>query len=286
MTAEPVRDDERRYDQPGYDDPVRSIGGRPSRSRTGRPTRTGRTGAGVDPNARRNNARRDPAGRGGRSRAEPVRGRDEVRHVEPTRVPGEQRSGRGSARRGDERRAGGTVAPQRRRGAATTRKGDAVNRTVEAPGRRGAARRDTARPAAARPAEKARRVAQPRGAGAAATSPSRRRSAPPAAVALPRTPFVLLVLGLVAAGIVGLLVLNTAINTTSLRVQQLRTQQSTLDDQEQQLNQQLADLESPGNLQAAATRMGLVPAGQTAFIRLPDGKVIGVPQPVPAHAGQ
>jgi hypothetical protein len=104
-------------------------------------------------------------------------------------------------------------------------------------------------------------------------------------VALPRAPFVVLVLGLVAAGIVGLLVLNTAINTGSLRVQQLRSQQSTLDDQEQQLNQQLADLESPGNLQAAAIRMGLVPAGQTAFIRLPDGKVIGVPQPVPAHGG-
>ncbi|WP_344319621.1 hypothetical protein, partial [Actinocatenispora thailandica] len=142
-----------------------------------------------------------------------------------------------------------------------------------------ASRRGTAGSAAAR------RAGAAIAARAAGSSVSGRRSAPPAAVALPRTPFVLLVLGLVAAGIVGLLVLNTAINTSSLRVQQLRTQQSALDDQEQQLNQQLADLESPGNLQAAATRMGLVPAGQTAFIRLPDGKVIGVPQPVSAHGG-
>ncbi len=108
-------------------------------------------------------------------------------------------------------------------------------------------------------------------------------SAPPVPVAAPRAPFVALLLGLVVAGIVGLLVLNTAINTRSLTVQQLRDKQATLDAREQQLNRELADRGSPGNLQAAATRMGLVPAGTTAFIRLPDGKVIGVPQPAPAH---
>ncbi|MGA8115454.1 MAG: hypothetical protein WCA46_17450 [Actinocatenispora sp.] len=105
------------------------------------------------------------------------------------------------------------------------------------------------------------------------------RTAPPVPVAAPRAPFVALVVGLVVAGIVGLLVLNTAINSSSLSLQHLRDKQEALDAQEQQLNQELADRESPGSLRAAATRLGLVPAGTTAFIRLPDGKVIGVPQP-------
>lgn len=111
---------------------------------------------------------------------------------------------------------------------------------------------------------------------------ARRRVAPPAPVAAPRAPFVLLVLAIVAAGIVGLLVLNTAINSGSLTLSRLRSQQTGLDAQEQEYRRELADLESPGSLQAAATRLGLVPAGTTAFIRLPDGKVIGVPQPAPA----
>lgn len=111
---------------------------------------------------------------------------------------------------------------------------------------------------------------------------TRRRAAPPVPVAAPRAPFVVLVLALVAAGIVGLLVLNTAINSSSLTLSRMRTQQANLDGQEQEYRRELADLESPGSLQAAATRMGLVPAGTTAYIRLPDGKVIGVPQPAPA----
>jgi hypothetical protein len=110
-------------------------------------------------------------------------------------------------------------------------------------------------------------------------SRSRMRVAPPAPVAAPRTPFVLLVLTLVAGGIVGLLVLNTAINADAFKITALRDQQSRLDTQEQQLNQELADLQSPGNLQAAATRLGLVPAGTPAFLRLPDGRILNVPQP-------
>jgi hypothetical protein len=105
------------------------------------------------------------------------------------------------------------------------------------------------------------------------------RVAPPEPVAAPRTPFVLLVLALVAGGIVGLLVLNTAINADAFKITALKDQQNRLDTQEQQLNQELAELQSPGNLQAAATRLGLVPAGTPAYIQLPDGRILNVPQP-------
>jgi hypothetical protein len=101
----------------------------------------------------------------------------------------------------------------------------------------------------------------------------------PLPVAWPRAPFLMLVVGIVVIGVVGVLVLNTKINEGSFRLGDLRASQAALDLQEQQLNQQLADLESPGNLRAAATRLGLVPAGTPAFISLPDGRVVGIPQP-------
>jgi hypothetical protein len=103
------------------------------------------------------------------------------------------------------------------------------------------------------------------------------RAAP--ALRLPRAPFALFMAAIVVAGIVGVLVLNTKINENSFRLGDLRETQAALSLQEQQLEQQLADLESPGNLRAAATRLGLVPAGTPAYISLPDGRVVGVPQP-------
>jgi hypothetical protein len=103
--------------------------------------------------------------------------------------------------------------------------------------------------------------------------------AAPLPIALPRAPFLILVVALVVAGVLGVLVLNTKINENSFRLNDLRNNQAALDLQEQQLERDLADRESPGNLRAAATRLGLVPAGTPAFINLPDGRVVGVPQP-------
>jgi hypothetical protein len=101
----------------------------------------------------------------------------------------------------------------------------------------------------------------------------------PLPIALPRAPFLLLMVGLVVVGVLGVLVLNTKINENSVRLHDLKANQASLDLQEAQLQRNLADLESPGNLRAAATRLGLVPAGTPAFINLPDGRVVGVPQP-------
>jgi hypothetical protein len=107
---------------------------------------------------------------------------------------------------------------------------------------------------------------------------ARLRVAPPAPVRTPRAPFVMLVLALVSAGVLGILVLNTKINENAFRLNDLHARQTTLDQQEQQLAQDLADQESPNSLAAAARRLGLV-RGTPAYIRLPDGQVLGVPQP-------
>jgi len=98
-------------------------------------------------------------------------------------------------------------------------------------------------------------------------------------VSLPKAPFVLLMVGLVVVGVVGVLVLHTKINEGSFRLSDLRSTQAALDQQEQQLEQQLDELSSPGNLEAAAIRLGLVDAGEPAYINLPDGSIVGVPQP-------
>ncbi|MDI1464870.1 hypothetical protein QEZ54_28260 [Catellatospora sp. KI3] len=107
----------------------------------------------------------------------------------------------------------------------------------------------------------------------------RLRLAPPVPVAAPRTPFVLLIVVVVVAGVLGILVLNTKIAENGLHLTELNHKQAQLDLREQQVSQEIAEAESPGRLEAAAKRLGLVPAGAPAFIRLPDGKIIGVPQP-------
>jgi cell division protein FtsB len=124
-----------------------------------------------------------------------------------------------------------------------------------------------------------RLAAAPSRATEPAAEPPRLRVAPPVPVAVPRAPFVLLVLVLVVGGVLGILLVNTKINENAFRLQRLQQQQAALDLREQQLEQQIAESSSPGSLAAQARKLGLVPAGTPAFIRLPDGRVIGVPQP-------
>jgi hypothetical protein len=107
----------------------------------------------------------------------------------------------------------------------------------------------------------------------------RLRVAPPAPISAPRAPFIAVVIALVIAGVLGILLINTKTNENSFEISRLRDQQTALDTRQQQLDNQLATYNSVGNLDAAAKRLGLVKADAPAYIRLPDGKVIGVPKP-------
>lgn len=125
----------------------------------------------------------------------------------------------------------------------------------------------------------------PKRAGARPVAPADRptiprlRVAPPAPISMPRAPFVAMLLVVVIAGVVGILVLNTKINENAFRLDALQQNQQKLDRTEDQMNRRLADFGSPSNLAASARRLGLVPADSPAFIKLPDGKVLGVPRP-------
>ena len=110
---------------------------------------------------------------------------------------------------------------------------------------------------------------------ATGTGKARLRVAPPVPVTVPRAPFVALVLIVVVAGVLGILVLNTKINENAFKLAQLRSQRSDLD-------QQLADLESPNSLAAAACRLGMVKSNTPAYLQLPNGQTVGVPQPATA----
>ena len=112
-----------------------------------------------------------------------------------------------------------------------------------------------------------------------ADTPARLRVAPPAPVAAPRAPFVALVLVLVLAGVVGILVLNTKIAENAFVLDHLHKKQSTLDQNEQQLTSDIANNESPVNLAARATQLGLVPSRTPAFLLLPDGTKLEMPGP-------
>jgi cell division protein FtsB len=83
-----------------------------------------------------------------------------------------------------------------------------------------------------------------------------------------RGAFVLLLLALLVGGLMLLLALNTALAQDSFVVQDLQHQQAQLDDQQQQLMQQVAVLESPEALASKARAIGMIPGGRPTFLRL------------------
>jgi hypothetical protein len=94
-------------------------------------------------------------------------------------------------------------------------------------------------------------------------------------------PFALLILGVLAIGLVALLMLNTAMDRNSVRIGQAQQRQAALTDREQALSQQLAGLSAPSALASRAAALGLVPNPQPAFIDPGSGKLLGSPSPAP-----
>jgi hypothetical protein len=101
----------------------------------------------------------------------------------------------------------------------------------------------------------------------------------------PRMPFVIFVVSLLAAGLVGLLLLNTELQSGTFQVTKLNNQAGQLRDQQEQLEKQVRTLESPQNLADRALGMGMVPNPNPVFLRLSDGQVLGVPEEGKAGTG-
>jgi len=78
-------------------------------------------------------------------------------------------------------------------------------------------------------------------------------------------------------GMLALLFVHIKSSEAAFQKQQLQIELSNLVSQQQGLERIVISTESPENLVKAAYRMGMVPAGSPAFIRLSDRKVLGTP---------
>ncbi|MDH6519680.1 hypothetical protein M2163_003335 [Streptomyces sp. SAI-135] len=93
-----------------------------------------------------------------------------------------------------------------------------------------------------------------------------------------RTPFVLLVVLLLGGGLIGLLVLNSALSEGSFKLTDLQKDTKSLTDEQQALQRDIDAYSAPDALVRRARELGMVPGGDPAFLD-PDGTVKGVPSP-------
>ncbi|KUO03845.1 hypothetical protein [Streptomyces caeruleatus] len=99
-----------------------------------------------------------------------------------------------------------------------------------------------------------------------------------------RAPFVLLVVLLLGGGLIGLLVLNSALSEGAFRLDDLQKETKSLTDEEQSLQRDIDSYSAPDALQRRALELGMVPGGDPAFLN-PDGSVRGAPSPAPGGQG-
>ncbi|WP_106819084.1 FtsB/FtsL family cell division protein [Janibacter massiliensis] len=82
--------------------------------------------------------------------------------------------------------------------------------------------------------------------------------------------------GLLVAGLLAVLLLNTALVQGSFRHNELEARSAELSDRQEALTQEIDEQSAPARLAERAHGMGMVPATSTAYIRLSDHSVVGV----------
>lgn len=117
-----------------------------------------------------------------------------------------------------------------------------------------------------------------------------RRSGPPrirpmagvlAVARSPRHRFLLACTGVLALGFLLVLLLNTVISQGAFRQHALEIALVHASEAEERLSRQAQLAEAPLEVERRARALGMVPAGSPVFLRLSDGKVLGVPVPAP-----
>ncbi len=111
-----------------------------------------------------------------------------------------------------------------------------------------------------------------------APPPPRLRVVSAPAQARSRAGLVFACIALLAAGLVGLLLLNVSLERGAYELQAQQKAETQLQEQQQALQERLAAVQAPQNLAAAATKLGMVRNPNAAFIQPGDGKVLGVPR--------
>lgn len=96
-----------------------------------------------------------------------------------------------------------------------------------------------------------------------------------------RTPFVLLLIGLLGGGLVCLLLINTTLAQGSFQITAMQHKNADLAQQEQALQQQITQEQSPASIAARARQLGMRPTGRLRFIDLKTGRIFSQPAHVP-----
>ena len=84
---------------------------------------------------------------------------------------------------------------------------------------------------------------------------------------------------LLVAGLVTVLLVQMSLERGAYALQREQSQARVLGEQQQALQEELERLQAPQNLAKKAAEFGMVPAPNPAFLRVRDGKVLGVPAP-------
>ena len=95
--------------------------------------------------------------------------------------------------------------------------------------------------------------------------------------------FLALCVALLLGGFVGVLMLNTAMAKGSYTMRDLQRRSDALADQQDSLRHTIDSVSGPGPLAQRARDLGMVPAETAAFLRLSDGKVLGVAKKAKAN---
>lgn len=88
--------------------------------------------------------------------------------------------------------------------------------------------------------------------------------------------FAILCVALLVSGLLAMLLLNTGLAQGSYTLYHLQSRAGELSDTEDAITQELQTQESPAHLAARAAALGMVPSQSAAFLRLSDGKTLGV----------
>jgi len=91
--------------------------------------------------------------------------------------------------------------------------------------------------------------------------------------------FAVLITGILALGLVVMLVINTSVAQTAFTVSELQSQQRELARTEAALTEALAAAAAPPVLEAKARALGMVPSNRPVFLTIPSGEVKGKARP-------
>lgn len=131
--------------------------------------------------------------------------------------------------------------------------------------------RSSVRPSAAVPGRSERALGTARERALRIVAPARNRAR--------RAPFVVVVVMVLSAGLVGLIVMNTALQDQAFHLARLQREASSLEVRQQQLQHTEDRLAEPSSLARSAAALGMVPNAAPVFLRPSTGEVIGVPTP-------